>query len=39
MVQELFTPQEAEVNNAMPAKPLTAAGIAAEMNRSVDHPR
>jgi Pyruvate/2-oxoacid:ferredoxin oxidoreductase delta subunit len=39
MVQELFTPQEAEVNNAMPAKPLTAAGIAAEMNRDEDEIR
>ena len=33
MVEELFTPQEAEVNNAMPRKPATAADIAGEMNR------
>jgi Pyruvate/2-oxoacid:ferredoxin oxidoreductase delta subunit len=33
MVEELFTPQEAEVNNAMPRKPVTAAGMAAEMDR------
>ena len=28
MVEELFTPQEAEVNNLMPRKPVTAAEIA-----------
>ena len=33
MVEELFTPQEAEVNNMMPRKPVTAAEIAGEMNR------
>ena len=33
MVEELFTPQEAEVNNVMPRKPVTAAEIAAEMGR------
>ena len=33
MVEELFTPQEAEVNNAMPRKPFSAAEIAGEMNR------
>lgn len=33
MVEELFTPKEAEVNNVMPRKPATAAEIAAEMNR------
>ena len=33
MVEELFTPQEAEVNNAMPRKPVTAAELAGEMNR------
>jgi len=33
MVAELFTPQEAEVNNMMPRKPATAAEIAGEMNR------
>ena len=34
MVEELFTPPEAEVNNVMPKKPVTAAEIAAEMDRS-----
>jgi DNA-binding MarR family transcriptional regulator len=33
MVEELFTPQEAEVNNVMPRKAVTAAEIAAEMDR------
>ncbi len=33
MVEELFTPQEAEVNNALPRKPATAADIAKEMGR------
>ena len=33
MVEELFTPQEAEVNNAMSRKPATARDIAREMNR------
>ncbi|MFC1880788.1 ATP-binding protein [Thermodesulfobacteriota bacterium] len=33
MVEELFTPQEAEVNNVMPKKPVTAAEIAADMDR------
>ncbi len=33
MVEALFTPQEAEVNNAMPRKPVTAADMAAEMDR------
>ena len=33
MVEELFTPLEAEVNNAMPRKPVTAAEIAGEMGR------
>lgn len=33
MVEELFTPLEAEVNNAMPRKPVTAAELAAEMDR------
>ena len=33
MVEELFTPQEAEVNNLMPRKPATLAEIAGEMNR------
>ena len=33
MVEELFTPQEAEVNNVMPRKPVTAAELAGEMNR------
>lgn len=33
MVEELFSPQEAEVNNALPRKPITAADIAKEMGR------
>lgn len=33
MVEELFSPQEAEVNNALPRKPATAADIAKEMGR------
>ena len=36
LVEELFTPQEAEVNNAMPAKPAAADEIAAEMDRDGD---
>ena len=36
LVEELFTPEEAEVNNAMPAKPATAEVIAAVMNRDGD---
>jgi Pyruvate/2-oxoacid:ferredoxin oxidoreductase delta subunit len=33
-MEELFTPREAEVNNAMSRKPATAAGIAAEMGEA-----
>jgi Pyruvate/2-oxoacid:ferredoxin oxidoreductase delta subunit len=33
MVEELFTPQEAEVNNAMPEGPFTAKALAATMGR------
>jgi Pyruvate/2-oxoacid:ferredoxin oxidoreductase delta subunit/DNA-binding MarR family transcriptional regulator len=33
MVEELFTPQEAEVNNVMPRKPVTVAELAAEIDR------
>jgi Pyruvate/2-oxoacid:ferredoxin oxidoreductase delta subunit/predicted transcriptional regulator len=33
LVEELFTPQEAEVNNVMTRKPITAGEIAGEMNR------
>jgi len=33
MAEEMFTPQEAEVNNVLPRKPATAAEIAAEMDR------
>ena len=33
MAEELFTPQEAEVNNRMPGKPVTAGDIAGEMNK------
>jgi predicted transcriptional regulator len=33
MVEELFAPQEAEVNNVMSRKPATAGDIAGEMNR------
>ena len=33
MVEFLFTPQEAEVNNALPRKPASAADIAKEMGR------
>jgi Pyruvate/2-oxoacid:ferredoxin oxidoreductase delta subunit len=36
MVEELFTPKEAEVNNAMPKGPCTAAQMAKIMNRDVD---
>ncbi len=39
MVEALFTPQEAAVNNAMPSKPFTAADIAAEMNRDEEETR
>lgn len=33
LVEELFTPQEAEVNNVMTRKPATTLEIAGEMNR------
>ena len=33
MVEELFTPEEAEVNNALPSKPVTASEIAKEMGK------
>ncbi len=33
MVEEMFTPQEAEVNNAMPRNPVTAKDLAREMGR------
>ena len=33
MVEELFTPEEAEVNNAMPRGPFTAKDLAREMGR------
>jgi hypothetical protein len=34
MVEELFTPEEAEVNNALPNEPVTASDIAAKMGRN-----
>jgi hypothetical protein len=33
MVEELFTPEEAEVNNAFPKEPVTAKDLAIKMNR------
>jgi Pyruvate/2-oxoacid:ferredoxin oxidoreductase delta subunit len=36
LVEELFTPQEAEVNNALSAKPAAAGDIAKEMGRNGD---
>ncbi|MCJ7687294.1 MAG: 4Fe-4S binding protein [Desulfobacteraceae bacterium] len=33
LVEELFTPEEAEINNAMPRKPFTAKVMAEEMGR------
>ena len=39
LVEALFTLQEAEVNNALPAKPATAGEIAAGMNRGEDEIR
>ena len=33
MVQELFTPEEAQVNNVMPRKPSTAKDIAKALDR------
>ena len=33
MVEELFTPEEAEVNNAFPRGPLTAKDLAKQMDR------
>ena len=33
MVEVLFTPEEAEVNNAMPRGPLTAAGLSEGLGR------
>ncbi len=33
MVEELFTPKEAAVNNALPSKPVTASEIAKEMGK------
>ena len=34
LVQELFTPEEAEVNNVMSKKPSTAKDIAGDMGKS-----
>ena len=34
MVEELFTPEEAEVNNAFPNEPVTAKDIATKMGRN-----
>ena len=34
MVEELFTPEEAEVNNALPSKPAMASEIAKEMGKN-----
>jgi NAD-dependent dihydropyrimidine dehydrogenase PreA subunit len=34
LVQELFTPEEAELNNALPRNPVTAVGIAKEKGKS-----
>jgi hypothetical protein len=33
MAEELFTPEEAEVNNAMPRGPFTAKDLARKMGR------
>ena len=33
MVEEMFTPEEAEINNAMPKVPFTARDLAEEMGR------
>jgi hypothetical protein len=33
MVEEMFTPEEAEVNNAFPREPITAKDLAIKMNR------
>lgn len=33
MVEELFTPEQAEVNNALPSRPTTAKGMAKSMGR------
>ena len=33
LVEELFTPEEAEINNAMPKGPFTAKDMAREMGR------
>jgi len=35
MVEELFTPQEAEINNAMPRGPFTSKDMAGQMGRDV----
>ena len=39
MVEELFTPEEAEVNNAMPKRPETAENIAKEMGKDEGETR
>jgi len=36
LVQELFTPEQAQVNNVMPRKPVTAKDIAKDLDKSVD---
>ena len=36
LVQELFTPEQAQVNNVMPRNPVTAKDIAKELDKSVD---
>lgn len=35
MVEELFTPEEAEVNNALPRQPVTAGDVAKQMGKEV----
>ncbi len=39
LVQELFTPEEAEINNALPRKPTAAEDIAERTHRGVDEVR
>jgi hypothetical protein len=36
LVQELFTPEQAQVNNVMPRKPVTAKDIAKDLDKLVD---
>ncbi len=39
LMEELFTPEEAQINNALPRQPITAAELAKQMNRGEEETR